>query len=42
MNVLKQLYSTSDYHDKFGMIFNTDCMELMSSIKQGGGYLMLH
>ena len=36
MNVLKQLYSTSDYHDKFGMIFNTDCMELMSNIKQGG------
>ena len=36
MNVLKQLYSTSDYHDKFGMIFNTDCMELMSNIKQEG------
>ena len=36
MNVLKQLYLTSDYHDKSGMIFNTDCMELMSSIKQGG------
>ena len=36
MNVLKQLYSTSDYHDKFGMIFNADCMELMSNIKQGG------
>ena len=29
MNVLKQLYLTSDYHDKFGMIFNTDCMEFM-------------
>lgn len=36
MNVLKQLYLTSDYHDKSGMIFNADCMELMSSIKQGG------
>ena len=36
MNVLKQLYSTSDYHDKFGMIFNTDCMELMSNIKEEG------
>ena len=36
MNVLKQLYLTSDYHDKSGMIFNTNCMELMSSIKQGG------
>ena len=36
MNILKQLYLTSDYHDKFGMIFNTDCMELMSNIKQGG------
>lgn len=36
MNVLKQLYLTSDYHDKSGMIFNTDCMELMSNIKQGG------
>lgn len=41
MNVLKQLYSISDYHDKFGMIFNTDCMKFMSNIKQGG-YLMLH
>ena len=41
MNVLKQLYLTSDYHDKSGMIFNTDCMEFMSSIKWGG-YLMLH
>ena len=36
MNVLKQLYLTSDYHDKSGMTFNTDCMELMSNIKQGG------
>lgn len=36
MNVLKQLYLTSDYHDKSGMIFNTDCMEFMSNIKQGG------
>ena len=36
MNVLKQLYATSDYHDKSGMIFNTDCMGLMSNIKQGG------
>lgn len=35
MNVLKQLYLTSDYHDKFGIIFNTDCMEFMSNIKQG-------
>ena len=41
MNVLKQLYLTSDYHDKSGMIFNTDCMKLMSNIKRGG-YLMLH
>ena len=36
MNVLKQLYLTSDYHDKSGMIFNADCMEIMSNIKQGG------
>lgn len=36
MNVLKQLYLASDYHDKSGMIFNADCMEVMSSIKQGG------
>ena len=36
MNVLKQLYLTSDYRDKSGMIFNADCMEVMSSIKQGG------
>ena len=37
MNVLKQLYLASDYHDESGMIFNADCMEVMSSIKQGGG-----
>lgn len=36
MNVLKQLYLTSDYHDESGMIFNADCMEIMSSIKQEG------
>lgn len=36
MNVLKQLYLTSDYHDKSGMIFNADCMEIMSSIEQEG------
>lgn len=36
MNVLKQLYLASDYHDESGMIFNADCMEIMSSIKQGG------
>ena len=36
MNVLKQLYLTSDYHDESGMIFNADCMEVMSNIKQGG------
>ena len=36
-SILKKLYKYSDYHDKFGMIFNTDCMELMSNIKQGGG-----
>ena len=35
MNVLKQLYLTSDYHDESGMIFNADCMEIMSSIKRG-------
>lgn len=37
MNVLKKLYLTSDYHDKSGMIFNADCMELMSEIQMGGG-----
>ena len=36
MNILKQLYLTSDYHDKSGMIFNAACMEHMSNIKQGG------
>lgn len=39
--ILKTLYNQSDYHDKFGMIFNTDCMEFMSNIKRGG-YLTLH
>ena len=37
--ILKDLYNKSDYHDKSGMIFNADCMEIMSNIKQGG-YLM--
>ena len=36
MNILRQLYKQSDYHDKSGMIFNADCMEIMSNIKQGG------
>ena len=36
MSILRQLYKQSDYHDKSGMIFNADCMEVMSSIKQGG------
>ena len=36
MNILKQLYKQSDYHDKYGMIFNIDCMEFMSNIKVGG------
>lgn len=37
MNILKQLYKQSDYHDKHGMIFNTDCMKFMSDIEVGGG-----
>lgn len=37
MSILKQLYNQSDYHDKSGMIFNTDCIKFMSNIKQGGG-----
>lgn len=41
MNILKQLYKQSDYHDKHGMIFNTDCMKFMSDIEVGGGYLTL-
>lgn len=36
MSILRQLYKQSDYHDKSGVIFNADCMEIMSSIKQGG------
>ncbi len=36
MSILRQLYKQSDYHDKSGMIFNADCMEVMSSIKQEG------
>ena len=35
MSILRQLYKQSDYHDESGMIFNADCMEIMSSIKQG-------
>ena len=36
MSILRQLYKQSDYHDKSGMIFNADCMEVMSNIKQEG------
>ena len=36
-NILRQLYGQSDYHDKYGMIFNTDCIKFMTDIKQGGG-----
>ena len=34
--ILKDLYNKSNYHDKSGMIFNADCMEIMSNIKQEG------
>ena len=34
--MLKKLYAQSDYHDKSGMIFNTDCMKFMSDIPMGG------
>ena len=34
--ILKALYNQSDYHDKSGMIFNTDCMKFMSDIQTGG------
>ena len=40
--ILKDLYNKSNYHDKSGMIFNTDFMEFMSKIQTGGGYLTLH
>ena len=36
MSILRQLYKQSDYHDNTGMIFNADCMEFMSNIKQEG------
>ena len=36
MSILRQLYKQSDYHDNIGMIFNADCMEFMSNIKQEG------
>jgi DNA modification methylase len=29
------MYKKSDYKDKSGMIFNMDCMNFMSQIKQG-------
>lgn len=29
---LKELYTKADYKDKHGMVFNMDCMELMSNI----------
>lgn len=35
--ILKDLYNKSNYHDKSGMIFHTDCMKFMSYIQTGGG-----
>jgi hypothetical protein len=36
-SILNTMYKKSDYKDKSGMIFNMDCMNFMSQIKQGGG-----
>lgn len=31
---LKELYTKADYKDKNGMLFNMDCMELMSNMRE--------
>lgn len=31
---LKELYTKADYKDKHGMVFNMDCMELMSNMRE--------
>ena len=31
---LKELYTKADYKDKHGMLFNMDCMELMSNMRE--------
>ena len=31
---LKELYTKADYKDKHGTVFNMDCMELMSNMRE--------
>ena len=34
---LAEMYNSADYKDKNGMLFNDDCMNVLSTLENGGG-----
>lgn len=34
---LAEMYKSADYKDKNGMLFNDDCMNILSTLENGGG-----
>lgn len=34
---LAEMYKSADYKDKNGMLFNDDCMNVLSTLENGGG-----
>ena len=34
---LAEMYKNADYKDKNGMLFNDDCMNILSCLENGGG-----
>lgn len=34
---LAEMYKNADYKDKNGMLFNNDCMNVLSTLENGGG-----
>lgn len=38
---LAEIYKSADYKDKNGMLFNNDCMNVLSTLENGGGRVSL-
>ena len=38
---LAEMYKSADYKDKNGMLFNDDCMNVLSTLENGGGRVNL-
>lgn len=38
---LAEMYKSADYKDKNGMLFNNDCMNVLSTLENGGGRVNL-